>query len=66
MTVTKHFIAMVETQFKTKIERWMSDVGGEYMSDAFVNLMKEKGIDILKVRRTRLNKMGERNDLCVL
>ena len=39
---------MVETQFHSKVENMMSDEGGEYNSEAFINLLKDKGIKILR------------------
>ncbi|KAL7284847.1 hypothetical protein ACG7TL_002160 [Trametes sanguinea] len=48
LTATKHFLANVENQFKTKVQKWMSDGGGEYKSKAFDNLLKDKGIEILQ------------------
>jgi hypothetical protein len=39
---------MVKTQYKTKVESMMSDEGGEYKSEAFKTLLKEKGIKILR------------------
>ncbi|KAL7280477.1 hypothetical protein ACG7TL_005409 [Trametes sanguinea] len=48
LTATKHFLANVQNQFKTKVQKWMSDGGGEYKSKAFDNLLKDKGIEILQ------------------
>ena len=48
LTATKHFLANVENQFKTKVQKWMSDGGGEYKSKAFDALLKDKGIEILQ------------------
>ena len=44
----QHFLAMIETQFGTKVREWMSDAGGEYKSDAFLAILKEKGIKVLQ------------------
>lgn len=41
LTATKHFLANVENQFKTKVQKWMSDGGGEYKSKAFDALLKD-------------------------
>jgi len=38
---TKHFLAMVETQYKTVVRGWMSDAGGEFKSKAFINMLTE-------------------------
>ena len=43
-----HFLKMVSTQFKTQVEQWMSDAGGEYKSKAFDLMLKEQGICILQ------------------
>ena len=42
----KNYIAMVEAKFNTKIEKLRCDNGGEYSSQAFLKLCKEKGIII--------------------
>ena len=47
INATKQFLAMVETQYHAKVEGWMSDAGGEYKSDAFITMLKDKGINIL-------------------
>ena len=44
----RHFLAMVETQYKSSIQAWMSDAGGKYTSTAFITMMKEKGITVLQ------------------
>jgi transposase InsO family protein len=44
----KHFIALVKNQFGTTIKEWMSDAGGEYKSEVFLNTLKEQGIRILQ------------------
>ena len=48
LPATCHFLAMVETQYKTSIRAWMSDAGGKYTSTAFLTMMKEKGITVLQ------------------
>jgi len=45
---TKQFLAMVKNQFKTQIQGWMSDAGGEYTSKAFQEMLKNEGIRILQ------------------
>jgi len=45
---TKHFLAMVETQYKTVVRGWMSDAGGEFKSKAFISMLTERGIKILQ------------------
>ena len=44
----RSFIAMIETKYETKVRRWMSDAGGEYKSKAFLDMLKDKGIEILQ------------------
>ena len=44
----KDFLAMVHTQYGRTIKEWMSDAGGEYKSDAFLGVLKAKGIKILQ------------------
>jgi len=39
---------MVETKYRTKVRKWMSDAGGEYTSKAFKTLLKDKGIEALQ------------------
>jgi hypothetical protein len=39
---------MVQTQYGHTIKEWMSDAGGEYKSDAFLSVLKAKGIKILQ------------------
>ena len=46
LPATRHFLAMVENKYQKRIRGWMSDAGGEYTSKAFVDMMKEKGIQI--------------------
>src|ERR1700709_1211229 len=48
LMATRHFLAMVETKYQKKAQRWMSDAGGEYMSLTFTTMLKEKGIKILQ------------------
>ena len=48
LTATVQFIALVETQFASKVVQWMSDAGGEYKSAAFNKMLKDKGIEILQ------------------
>ena len=48
LPATCHFLAMVETQYKSSVQAWMSNAGGEYTSTAFTTMMKEKGITVLQ------------------
>ena len=48
INATCQFLAAVETQYSTRIQQWMSDAGGEYKSDAFDLMLKNKGIKILQ------------------
>ena len=48
LTATKHFIALVENRFDTRIVQWISDAGGEYKSKAFDQMLKDRGIEILQ------------------
>ena len=48
ITATKQFLAFIENQFETKVQAWMSDAGGEYKSDAFTDMLKDRGIRILQ------------------
>ena len=45
---TRQFLAYVENQYDAKVQQWMSDGGGEYKSDAFDGMLKERGIKILQ------------------
>ena len=42
------FITLVSMQHNSKVVNWMSDVGGEYKSNAFDVLLKQHGIKILQ------------------
>ena len=44
----KDFLAMVLNQYGCTIKEWMSDASGEYKSDAFLSVLKAKGIKILQ------------------
>jgi transposase InsO family protein len=48
LIATKNFYVSIETQYKTKIQEWMSDAGGEYKSQEFDDFLKSKGIKILQ------------------
>jgi transposase InsO family protein len=48
LKATKNFVAIIETQYKTNIQEWMSDAGGEYKSQEFDDFLKMKGIKILQ------------------
>ena len=47
LSATRQFIAEVEMQHQSKIQNWMSDAGGEYKSDTYIDLLKDHGINIL-------------------
>jgi transposase InsO family protein len=40
----RQFLAMVKTQYHSSIEEWRCDQGGEYVGDAFTDLLKDEGI----------------------
>ena len=44
----KQFIAMAETQYQVRIAGVMSDAGGEFKSNAFIEMLKDRGIKILQ------------------
>ena len=48
LPTTRHFLAMVEMQYKASVQAWMSNAGGKYTSTAFLTMMKEKGITVLQ------------------
>ena len=48
IAATSRFLAMVETQYNSRVIQWMSDAGGEYKSTAFDNMLKDRGIMILQ------------------
>jgi transposase InsO family protein len=48
ISATKQFFAMVETKYSSKVKQWMSDAGGEYKSQAFDKMLKDRGIEILQ------------------
>lgn len=48
ISTTRKFFALVKTQYNSKVIQWMSDAGGEYKSDAFDALLRERGIQILQ------------------
>ena len=48
IAATSRFLAMVETQYNSRVVQWMSDAGGEYKSTAFDNMLKDRGIMILQ------------------
>ena len=63
---TRHFLNMVSTQFNAKVQDWMFDVGGEYKSRAFDDLLKGEDICIFKVPPVLLNRMIMLNVSCAL
>ena len=44
----KQFIAMAEMQYQVRIAGAMSDAGGEFKSNAFIEMLKDRGIKILQ------------------
>ena len=48
ISATHQFLAAVEIQYTTHVQQWMSDIEGEYKSDAFDLMLKNKGIKILQ------------------
>ena len=48
LPATKQFIAMVETKYQARVINWKSDAGGEYTSRAFTEMLKDKGITIIR------------------
>ncbi|KAJ3540523.1 hypothetical protein NM688_g6214 [Phlebia brevispora] len=47
ISVTREFLALVETQHSARVQKWMSDAGGEYKSKAFNDMLRERRIEIL-------------------
>jgi transposase InsO family protein len=45
---TKQFFAMVKMKYGSKVKQWISDAGGEYKSQAFNKMLKDRGIKILQ------------------
>ena len=45
---TRQFLAYAENQYESTVQKWMSDAGGEYKSEAFDSMLKERGIKILQ------------------
>jgi len=45
---TRHFLSLIENQYHTSIKLWMTNVGGEYKSTAFDQILKDRGICILQ------------------
>ena len=43
-TVFKNFYQMVQTQFQSNIQMFLSDNGGEYFSGILGDFLREKGI----------------------
>ena len=48
LTVTKHFIIMVQTQYNSQIKEWMSNAGEEYKSKVFDKLLLDNGICVFQ------------------
>ncbi len=45
---TRQLLAYIENQYDSHVQKWMSDAGGEYKSDVFDAMLKERGIEILQ------------------
>jgi transposase InsO family protein len=58
-SATKRFIKMVKVQFGANIKKWKCDWGGEYVSHAFKDLLKDHGI-ILEPSPPRMPQMNGR------
>src|SRR6266702_1667858 len=48
ITALKQWLALIKNQFNATIKEWMSDVGGEYKSGAFIKHLKDAGITVLQ------------------
>ena len=48
ISATYQFLAAVETQYTIHVQQWISDAEGEYESDTFDLMLKNKGIKILQ------------------
>ena len=46
ITALKQWLALISNQYGTTIKEWMSDAGGEYKSEAFLNVLKDAGITV--------------------
>ena len=46
LAATEQFLNMVKTQFRASVQEWFSDNGGEYQSDDYLALLKNRGIII--------------------
>jgi len=44
----RHFLAYVENQYHATVHMWMSDAGGEYRSNTFDEVLKNRGIRIFQ------------------
>jgi transposase InsO family protein len=47
LPAVRHFLIMVETKYQTKVQKWRSDSGGEFKSNAFTLMLKERGIEVV-------------------
>lgn len=45
---TRQFLEYLDVQYEIKVREWMSDGGGEYKSEFFDNMLKDRGIKILQ------------------
>jgi len=61
LTAFKHFVAMVQNQYKVVIGTLMSDFGGEYKSREFEKFLKEMEYNLETAYHTCTNKMVVQN-----
>jgi len=48
LQATKHFLVYVENQYHATVQMWMLDASGEYRSNTFDEVLKNKGIRIFQ------------------
>ena len=48
LMATKHFIAMVQMQYKSQVKGWMSNAGEEYKSKVFDKQLLDNGIHVFQ------------------
>ena len=62
LAATEQFLNMVKTQFRASVQEWFSDNGGEYQSDDYLALLKNRGIIIYRSvpRQPQMNGRAER------
>src|SRR5260221_14131163 len=66
LNTTKDFAALVETQYKTNIQEWMSDAGESISLKNLTTFSSLKELRSYRVFHTSLNKMVVLNGLTVL